>query len=142
MFQGSSQLSLDAKGRMTVPSRHRDALLATCEGRLTATRNPEGCLMLFPRPVWEQHRERIAAWPSSARAFQRIFLGSAVDLEMDASGRLLLPPELRAAAGLQKELMLMGMGSHFEIWDAPTLSEVEGRAISSGAPSVVLDYSF
>ncbi len=142
MFQGSSQLSLDAKGRMTVPTRHRDTLLATCEGRLTVTRNPEGCLMLFPRPVWEQHRERIASWPSSARAYQRIFLGSAVDVDMDGSGRLLLPPELRSACALKKELMLMGMGSHFEIWDAPTLAEVESRAISSGAPNVVLEYSF
>jgi MraZ protein len=142
VFQGSAQLSLDAKGRMTVPTRHRDTLLATCEGRLTVTRHPDGCLMLFPRPVWEQHRERIAAWPSAARAFQRIFLGSADDLEMDGAGRVLLPPALRTAAGLQKDLMLMGMGSHFEIWDAATLSDTESRAVSSGAPGVVLDYSF
>jgi MraZ protein len=98
--------------------------------------------MLFPRQVWEQHRERIAAWPSAARAFQRIFLGSADDLEMDGAGRVLLPPALRTAAGLQKDLMLMGMGSHFEIWDAATLSDTESRAVSSGAPGVVLDYSF
>lgn len=142
LFQGSAQISLDAKGRMTVPARHRDTLLATCEGRVTVTRHPDGCLMLFPRPVWEQHKERIAAWPTAARAFQRIFLGSADDLEMDSAGRVLLPATLRQATGLQKELMLMGMGSHFEIWDAATLTDSEARAIASGAPGVVLDYSF
>ena len=66
MFQGSSALLLDAKGRMTVPSRHRDALVVQCEGRLTLTRSPDGCLLLFPRPVWEVHRERIAALPMNA----------------------------------------------------------------------------
>ena len=67
MFQGSSALALDAKGRMTVPTRHRDALSVQCEGRLTLTRSPDGCLLLFPRPVWEVHRERIAALMHPAR---------------------------------------------------------------------------
>ena len=95
MFQGSSALLLDAKGRMTVPSRHRDALAIQCEGRLTLTRSPDGCLLLFPRPVWEVHRERIAALPMNARAWTRIFLGSACDVDMDTTGRILIAPELR-----------------------------------------------
>ena len=76
MFQGGANLNLDAKGRMTVPSRHRDALQVQCEGRLTLTKHPDGCLLMFPRPVWEAHREKITAWPMQARAWQRIFLGS------------------------------------------------------------------
>ena len=142
MFQGSSNLNLDAKGRMTVPSRHRDALQLQCEGRLTLTKHPHGCLLLFPRPVWEQHREKIANWPMQAKAWQRIFLGNAVDVDMDAAGRLLVTPELRDAAALTKDVMLLGMGSHFEIWDAPTLAKQEAEAIAQGMPPSLENFSF
>ena len=142
MFQGSSNLSLDVKGRMTVPSRHRDALQLQCEGRLTLTKHPHGCLLMFPRPVWEQHREKIAAWPMQAKAWQRIFLGNAVDVDMDGSGRLLITPELRDAAQLTKEVMLLGMGSHFEVWDAATLAKQEAEAISQGMPPSLENFSF
>lgn len=142
MFQGSSNLNLDAKGRMTVPSRHRDALQLQCEGRLTLTKHPHGCLLLFPRPVWEQHREKIAAWPMQAKAWQRIFLGNAVDVDMDAAGRLLVTPELREAAHLTKDVTLMGMGSHFEVWDAPTLAKQEAEAIAQGMPASLENFSF
>lgn len=142
MFQGSSNLSLDAKGRMTVPSRHRDALQLQCEGRLTLTKHPHGCLLLFPRPVWEQHREKIAAWPMQAKAWQRIFLGNAVDVDMDAAGRLLVTPELREAAHLTRDVTLMGMGSHFEVWDAATLAKQEAEAIAQGMPASLENFSF
>jgi MraZ protein len=142
MFQGSSALLLDAKGRMTVPSRHRDALDAQCERRLTLTRHPDGCLLLFPRPVWESHRERLAALPISARAWTRIFLGSACDVDMDGTGRILIAPELRSAAGLAKEVMLLGMGNHFEIWDAPTLAAKEQAAIAAGMPEAIANFNF
>ncbi len=142
VFQGASQLSLDAKGRMAVPSRHRDALQVQCESRLTLTKHPHGCLLLFPRPVWENHREQIAAWPMSARPWQRIFLGSAIDVEMDGSGRVLIAPELRSAAGMEKDVMLLGMGSHFEIWDATALAKHEADAIAQGMPDVLSNFSF
>ena len=142
MFQGSSALSLDAKGRLTVPARHRDALVVQCEGRLTLTRHPDGCLMLFPRPVWEVHRERIAALPISARPWQRIFLGNATDVEMDGAGRILVSPELRSAAGLSKEVMLLGMGSHFEVWDAQALAAKEQEALAAGVPEALANFSF
>ena len=142
MFQGSSNLSLDAKGRMTVPSRHRDALQLQCEGRLTLTKHPHGCLLMFPRPVWEQHREKIAAWPMQAKAWQRIFLGNAVDVDMDNAGRLLVTPELRDASHLTKEVMLLGMGSHFEVWDAATLAKQESEAIAQGMPPSLENFSF
>ena len=97
VFQGASALTLDAKGRMSIPAKHRDALTIQCEGRVTLTKHPHGCLLLFPRPVWESHREQIAAWPMSARAWQRIFLGNACDVELDSVGRILIAPELRTA---------------------------------------------
>lgn len=142
MYQGASSLSLDAKGRMSVPTRHRDALLIQCEGRVTLTKHPHGCLLLFPRPVWESHREQIASWPMSARAWQRIFLGNASDVEFDSAGRLLITPELRTAVGLTRDVMLLGMGSHFEIWDASKLDDSEAQAIAEGMPDVLSNFSF
>ena len=142
MFQGSSALSLDAKGRLTVPARHRDALTVQCEGRVTLARHPDGCLMLFPRPVWEVHRERIAALPISARPWQRIFLGSAADVDMDSAGRILVSPELRQAAGLAKGVMLLGMGSHFEVWDSASLAAKDQETIAAGMPAALANFSF
>lgn len=142
MFQGSSALSLDAKGRLTVPAKHRDALVRQCEGQLTLTRHPDGCLMLFPRPVWEVHREKIAVWPLSARAWQRLLLGSASDVDMDGTGRILVPPELRTAVGLSKDVMMLGMGSNFEIWDAQALAAKEEAALAEGVPEALADFNF
>ena len=142
MFQGASAINLDAKGRMSIPAKHRDALALQCEGRLTLTRHPHGCLLLFPRPVWETHRDQIAAWPMSARAWQRIFLGNACDVEIDSAGRVLISPELRAAVGLEKEVMMLGMGTHFEIWDAAKLAADEASAVAGGMPDVLSNFSF
>jgi MraZ protein len=142
VFQGASSLSLDAKGRMSIPAKHRDALVVQSEGRVTLTRHPHGCLLLFPRPVWESHREQIAAWPMSARAWQRIFLGNASDVELDSAGRILVSPELRAAVGLERDTMLLGMGSHFEIWDAAKLAASEAQAVEAGMPDVLSNFSF
>jgi MraZ protein len=142
VFQGASAINLDAKGRMSIPAKHRDALAIQCEGRLTLTKHPEGCLLFFPRPVWEIHREKIAAWPMSARAWQRIFLGNACDVELDSAGRILISPELRSAVGLSKDVMLLGMGSHFEIWDAAKLADNEQAAVAGGTPDVLSNFSF
>ena len=142
VFQGASAINLDAKGRMSIPAKHRDALSIQCEGRLTLTRHPDGCVMLFPRPVWEQHRQQISSWPMQARAWQRIFLGYATDVEMDTAGRILVAPELRAAAGIDREVMMMGMGSHFEIWDAAKMAEKEQQAMDAGTPDVLANFSF
>jgi MraZ protein len=142
VFQGASAINLDAKGRMSIPAKHRDALAVQCEGRLTLTKHPDGCLLFFPRPVWESHREQIAAWPMSAKAWQRIFLGNACDVEMDSAGRVLISPELRAAVGLSKDVMLLGMGSHFEIWDAAKLNDSEQAAVAGGMPDALSNFSF
>ena len=117
MFQGSSALTLDAKGRMSIPARHRDVLQSEEQGRLTLTRHPDGCLMLYPRSIWEEKRKQIAALPASARPLQRLLLGNAQDVDMDGAGRILVAPELRAAAGLNRDVMLLRLGSNFELWD-------------------------
>lgn len=141
MFQGASSLSLDAKGRLSVPTRHRDALGATA-GQLTITKHPHGCLMIFPRLEWDRFRERIAALPMQAQWWKRIFLGNAMDLEMDTSGRVLVSPELRAAAGISKDAVLLGMGAYLELWDAATYQAQESEAMQAEMPDVFKDFSF
>ena len=137
-------MSLDGKGRMIVPTRHRDALNLQSEGRLTLTRHPDGCLLMFPRPAWESLRIEIAAWPMSAKHWQRIFLGNASDVEMDAAGRVLVSPELRAATGLKQDskVMLLGMGSHFEIWEAAAHEQNEAATLAGGFPEELKHFSF
>ena len=78
----------------------------------------------------------------SARAWQRIFLGNACDVEMDSAGRILVSPELRSAVGLTRDVMLLGMGTHFEIWDAARLSDNEQEAVAGGMPDVLSNFSF
>jgi len=142
VFQGASSLSLDAKGRLSVPTRHRDVLSATAAGQLTITKHAHGCLMVFPRGEREVFRDRIAALPMSAQWWKRIFLGNAMDAEMDSAGRVLISPELRAAAGLTKEAVLLGMGNHFELWDAATYAAQEAEAMQGEMPDVLKDFSF
>lgn len=142
MFQGASAITLDAKGRMSIPAKHRDALSVQCDGRLTLTKHPDGCLLMYPRPVWEAKRDQIAAWPMSARGWQRILLGNASDVEMDSAGRILVAPELRAAVGLGREVVLSGMLTHFEIWDPVKRAENEQATIDVGMPDTLSDFSF
>lgn len=142
VFQGASALALDAKGRLAVPARHRDVLLTQSHGQLTLTKHPDGCLLIFPRAVWEGYREKIAAWPEQAKGWKRIFLGNAMDAEIDGASRVLVSPELRAAAGLTRDVMLLGMGSHFELWDAPRYAAHEAAVMQQGLPDALRDFSF
>ena len=141
MFQGASSLSLDAKGRLSVPTRHRDVLSATAAGQLTITRHPHGCLMLFPRSEWEKFRERVAALPMTAHWWKRIFLGNAMDVDMDSTGRVLISPELREATQITKETILLGMGSHFELWDKSTYEAQEALAMQGDMLDVLREFS-
>jgi MraZ protein len=141
LFQGLSKLTLDAKGRISVPSRHRDALIAQCEGRVTLTRHPDGCLLLYPRPRWEQKRAELVKLPLSRRVLQRILIGSAVDLELDNAGRILVSPELRAAAGLERDVFLSGVGEHFELWEPTRMEELEKQQLAAGGFDAAEDFT-
>ena len=142
MFQGASFIALDAKGRLSVPTRHRDVLSATAASQITITKHPHGCLMIFPRTEWEKFRERIASLPMQAQWWKRIFLGNAMDAELDATGRVLVSPELRASAGISKDTVLLGMGSYFELWDAATYAAHEAEQMKGDMPDVFKDFSF
>ena len=142
VFQGPSALTLDGKGRIAMPSRHREVLAAMGVNQLTITKHPEGSLMIFPRPAWENFRERVAGLPMEAGGWKRIFLGNAMDVEIDASSRVLIAPELRASAGLTRDVMLLGMGSHFELWDAARYAEHEAKVMQSEMPDALKSFSF
>lgn len=145
MFQGASAINLDVKGRMLIPSKHRDALKTSNSDsglRATITKNPDGCLMLFPQSEWEQFSAKISKLPLEAHWWRRIFLGNANEVEVDSAGRILISPELRMSAGLEKEVILLGMGSHFEIWDANVYAVKEQMAISQGMPEALRQFNF
>lgn len=119
MFRGATSLSMDAKGRLAVPSRHRDALMAQSAGRLVLTAHPHRCLLLYPQPAWEPLQAKLMSLSSFDRqssALQRLMVGHAEDMEMDGAGRLLISSTLRDFAQLEKQVMLVGQGSHFELW--------------------------
>ena len=120
MFQGAAQLNLDSKGRLAIPSRHRDMLLAQCSGQLVLTADADGCLLFYPQPEWEPIRDKLlklSALNPRIRALQRRLVGYAENVEMDASGRVLISPALRTYAALDKRVMLIGQGNKFELWD-------------------------
>lgn len=111
---------MDAKGRLAVPAKHRDALLAESAGNVVLTAHPHGCLLLYPQPAWEPIQAKLMALSSfdkQSSAFQRLLVGYAEDIVLDATGRLLVSSALRVFAGFEKEVMLVGQGSHFELWN-------------------------
>lgn len=128
---------------MTVPTRHRDALHSESEGRLTLTRHPDGCLLMYPRTVWEVRRVQIRGWSMAAEAWKRIFLGNANDVEMDNAGRVLISPELREAVALNPDskVMLLGLGDHFEIWEREAYERHTAATVAAGMPAELANFS-
>jgi MraZ protein len=117
MFTGASSLSLDTKGRIAVPTRHREALLGACDGQLVITRNHEGGLLMFPQAAWETFSAKLAHVPMNMQWIKRLYIGHAQPTQMDATGRVLISPELREAAEILSEVKLLGMMDYFELWD-------------------------
>jgi MraZ protein len=119
MFQGATALSLDVKGRLAVPARHREALVEASGGQLVLTAHPHRCLLLYPQTAWAPIRDKLLAASSfnpQSAAIKRLLVGNARDEGLDSVGRLLVAPELRQFAQLEKQVWLVGQGSHFEIW--------------------------
>ncbi|NKC00959.1 MAG: division/cell wall cluster transcriptional repressor MraZ [Pseudomonadales bacterium] len=127
MFRGISNASLDAKGRMALPARNREAVVALSEGKVVVTIDMrERCLLLYPLQEWEVVQRKLEALSNinaEARLLQRLLIGHATDLELDGSGRILLPSLLRDYAALSKKLVLVGQGNKIEIWAHDTWQE-------------------
>ena len=121
MFQGETAITVDDKGRMAVPTAHRDLVARVSNNRLVLTYSPfdMGCLYLYPQDVWEKVRDQVNALPrtrSVNRQMQFKLVGAAAFVEPDGSGRISIPASQRSACGLEKRAVLLGMGDKFELW--------------------------
>jgi MraZ protein len=136
-FRGGPVLALDQKGRITVPSRWREQLMATVGARLVITKNPDGCLSLYPLPVWEQVERAVLDLTAEDDAWRRLITGNSEEVEIDSASRVLVPPDLRRWAGLEKDVKFMGVGTHFELWDLARYEVQEAQAIARGRPEAL-----
>ncbi|MCH7743404.1 MAG: division/cell wall cluster transcriptional repressor MraZ [Proteobacteria bacterium] len=120
MFRGVSNVNLDVKGRLAIPTRYRELLANHCNGEMVVTIDTEEkCLLIYPRPEWEDIQRKVEALPSfnlAARRVQRLLIGHATDITMDGSARILLTPPLREYAQLEKKAVLLGQGNKLELW--------------------------
>ena len=126
VFRGATKVTLDAKGRMAIPTRYRERLAARCDGACVVTVDKDHCLLVYPLPDWEELERKLVRLPSMnriARNIVRIMVGYATEVDMDASGRILVSRELRDFAGLEKQAMLIGQGNKFELWDEQSWNE-------------------
>jgi MraZ protein len=130
LYQGETPLVFDDKGRITIPKEIREDLVQSCAGLLTVVRNPDGCLMLYPRPEWEIKKQDIAAWPLNRRRWQRLLMGSALNVELDSVGRISIPAHSREPIAMGKKVLLRGFGRFYELWDAEAYREYEKQTDS------------
>ena len=120
MFRGLNKISLDAKGRFSIPVRYKDSLSNLSSNLLICTIDQDHCLLLYPLKFWKSIEKKIMALPtlnSTSRRLQRLMVGHAAEIEIDSNGRILIPKELREFAKLTKQAMLVGQGNKFEIWN-------------------------
>lgn len=115
MMMGEYAHALDEKGRVTIPSRLRDDL----DSHFVMTKGLDGCLFLYPMEEWQRLEERLKSLPmtnANARAFARLFLAGAQDVELDRQFRVTIPPRLREHAAVQKDVVLVGVSNRVELW--------------------------
>ncbi len=120
MFRGVNNISLDAKGRMAIPTRFRESLRSSCASQLVITVDTDRCLLIYPLPEWQEIEHKLVKLPSlnkAARDLLRMLMGNATDVEMDGQGRILIPPALRDYAKLEKKAVMIGQGHKFELWN-------------------------
>lgn len=136
MFRGLTAVTIDAKGRIAIPGRYRDIISEDTDGVLVLTIDPEEhCLWLYGYSQWEEIESKLSNLPSfnaAARRLQRLLIGHATELEMDRNGRVLLPQLLREYARLDKNIMMVGQGNKFELWDEEAWRKARDRWLESG----------
>lgn len=138
VFRGATLLALDGKGRLAIPARFRDALAPRRDDgtldSLVFTVDPSShCLLLYPRATWDPIQDQLMALSSfnaEVRSLQRLLVGYASEVEMDAAGRILVSPVLRRFASLDHHVMLVGQGNKFEVWDEAKWGEATARAVT------------
>jgi MraZ protein len=135
VLRGATKVTIDAKGRLAIPTRYRERLAQRCDGQLVATVDKDYCLLLYPLPDWEDIERKLMRLPSldkRARRLQRLMVGHATEVDVDGHGRILLSRELREFAGLEKQAVLLGQGNRFELWDEERWNETRDGWLSDG----------
>ncbi|MGD8530713.1 MAG: division/cell wall cluster transcriptional repressor MraZ [Syntrophobacterales bacterium] len=130
MFRGRSVHTLDAKGRIRIPTRFRDILKTRYEDRFVIT-NLDRCLIAYPLQEWEIIEEKLGSLSlvrQDVKAFQRFFISGATECNFDKQGRILIPQTLREHASLEREVVLAGMLRSFEVWSKDLWDEEIKRA--------------
>jgi MraZ protein len=130
MFRGRFEYSIDEKGRISLPVRFREVLSANYDERLILTTFDQ-CLWAYPLPEWQLIEEKIAALPqfkSEVKALQRIFVSGATECALDKQGRLIIPPVLRDYAGLEKDVLFVGMTKRIEIWSKQRWEDIFAKS--------------
>ena len=142
MFRGVQHINMDVKGRMAIPARQREPILNICDGKLVLTIDTQSpCLALYPIGEWnriELQVQNLPALKPQIKRFQRLVLGYATDVDLDSSGRLLLPPSLREYAHLKKKLVLVGQGNKLEVWAENLWLEERDDALAERVEEVSL----
>jgi len=138
VFRGVQHINMDAKGRLAMPARQREPLQTLCAGQIVVTIDTQStCLVIYPLPEWELIEQEVQSLPAlkpAVKRFQRLVLGYATDLELDGSGRMLLPQPLRDHARLEKKLVLVGQGKKLELWSEDLwMAECDQALLDSGA---------
>mgnify|MGYP001697433058 FL=1 len=138
-MKGEYKHSIDAKGRLAMPAKLRDEL----GERFTVTKGLDGCLAVYPEKEWEGLEERIRSLPmSKSRDLQRFFFSAAFDAELDAQGRILLPANLRQHAKLEKDVTVIGVGRHAEIWNTQAWQQMNERLRSGPIAAAMEELEF
>ena len=123
MFKGISNLSIDVKGRASMPQRYRSDFSIKNKSKLIITADKDKCLLIYTQSNWSVIEKKLSNLPSynkEARFIQRLLIGYATESEIDSQGRFLIPNPLREYAGIQKKIVLLGQGNKFELWSENT----------------------
>ena len=136
MLRGATKIALDAKGRLSIPTKYRERITTRCNGQLICTVDLSRCLLIYPLPDWEETERKLMRLPSldlTAQKLRGLLMGYATDVELDGHGRVLIPKEHRAFAGLEKQAMMFGQGNKFELWDEGRWNDQLNRWLDEGS---------
>ena len=140
IFRGINSVNLDVKGRIAMPKKYRSDILGDTDGKMVVTIDTDAlCLLMYPLHEWERIESKLQELPSfnpAARRIQRLLIGHATEVDMDTQGRILLPSLLRDHAKLKKNIMLIGQGNKFEMWDQVTWDAERENWLKEGVSSV------
>jgi MraZ protein len=138
VFRGQYEHAIDGKGRTSLPSRFRE-VLGPDETRLVVTTGLDPCLVAYPMTEWRRFEERLAALPRfdpSVAMIRRIYVSSAVEIEVDKLGRVLVPANLRDYAGFERNVLWAGMGPHLELWSKERFDALRNAALADESQRV------